>query len=176
MNLERISKRLSYLLRHSRDPQYADLQGGWAEVESILNALRIDRSTLDTIVAEDRKGRYSYDESGTRIRANQGHSIPDIMVDMECPAPPDVLYHGTATRFLDSILQNGLQPMTRQWVHLSADFDTAIMVGKRHGLPVVLVMDAKAFVADGNPLYRSANGVWQAKEVPPRYLRVYKNE
>ena len=176
MNYERISKRLSYLLRHSRDPQYVDLCGGWADVETILQALRISREDLDYIVASDRKTRYFYDESGTRIRANQGHSIPDLIVDMESPEPPAVLYHGTATRFLGAILAEGLKPMTRQWVHLSADLATAKTVGKRHGTPVVLVMDAKEFVARGNELYRSANGVWQAKAVPPEFLSVCSEE
>lgn len=174
MDYERISKRLSYLLRHSRDPLYVDLQGGWADVETILNTLNIRRCDLDHIVASDRKTRYSYDAAGTRIRANQGHSIPELIVDMECPEPPTVLYHGTATRFLDAILAEGLKPMTRQWVHLSAELETAKIVGKRHGIPVVLVMDAKRYAADGNALYRSANGVWQAKTVPSEYLSIYE--
>ena len=176
MNYERISRRLSYLLRHCKDPLYIDLQGGWADVETILAALNIQRCDLDHIVASDRKTRYSYNESGTRIRANQGHSIPDLVLVMEQPEPPEVLYHGTATRFLDSILNEGLKPMTRQWVHLSADLNTAKIVGKRHGTPVVLVMDAKSFAAQGNELYRSENGVWQAKAVPPEFLSVYSEE
>lgn len=177
MNLEKISIQLSYMLRHCRDPLYIDLDGGWAPVETVITALRqryprMDRRILDEIVAADRKGRYSYDPTGTKIRANQGHSIPDVAVEMAQPAPPEYLYHGTATRFLPAILKDGLQPMTRQFVHISSSYDTAVAVGKRHGTPVVLIIRAADFVADGHALFLSANGVWQAKSVPPAYFAV----
>lgn len=165
------------MLRHSKDPLYIDLDGGWASVDTILEVLgrrfpEMNRGILDEIVAADRKGRYSYDETGARIRANQGHSIPDVMVEMEKPAPPEYLYHGTATRFLPAILKEGLKPMSRRFVHISPDYQTAITVGKRHGTPVVLVIRAADFVADGHELFLSANGVWQAKAVPPEYFSV----
>jgi len=172
MSLHNASKRLSYILRHCQEPLYVDLNGGWASVDTMLQLLNLTREELDQIVTEDAKGRYSYDASGTRIRANQGHSIPGVELNMESPEPPEYLYHGTATRFLDAILTEGLKPMSRQWVHISPDFETAVKVGKRHGKPVVLVMRARQFVADGNALYRSDNGVWQAKAVPPEYLTV----
>lgn len=175
MNLEKASVQLSYLLRHSKDPMYVTPEGGWANVEEVLAVLRnrfpeMDRQKLETIVAEDKKGRYSFSLDGLRIRANQGHSIPGVTVEMESPKPPKYLYHGTATRFLDAIRKEGLKPMTRQFVHLSAAYDTAVTVGKRHGAPVVLTVRAADFVEDGNGLWLSANGVWQAKAVPPEYL------
>lgn len=175
MNLEKIGVQLAYMLRHSRDPLYIDPEGGWAPVETILEALgrrfpAIDRSVLDAVVAADSKGRYSYDATGTRIRANQGHSIPDVRVEMTSPPPPEYLYHGTAVRFLPAILGEGLKPMTRRFVHLSAAYDTAVAVGSRHGEPVVLTVRAADFAADGHALYLSANGVWQAEAVPPEYL------
>ena len=177
MNLTNISRKLSYLLRHSTDPLYIDLNGGWADADRIIEVLKrrlpeMDRNTLDEIVAQDTKGRYSYSADGKKIRANQGHSIPGVVIEMEQPEPPELLYHGTATRFLDSILRDGLRPMSRQYVHISPDFETAVKVGKRHGRPVVLIIKAKQFVEDGNELYRSSNGVWQAKAVPPRYFTV----
>lgn len=175
MNLEKISVRLAYMLRHSRDPLYVSPEGGWAEVERVLEALRlfdpgVTRETLDAIVATDRKTRYSFDPSGTRIRANQGHSIPGVRVEMTAPVPPEYLYHGTAERFLPAILREGLKPMSRQFVHLSGDYPTALAVGSRHGRPVVLQVHAGKFVADGHSLCLSANGVWQAWAVPPEYL------
>ena len=178
MDLKRISVTLSYMLRHCKEPLYVSLDGGWASVEVIIDALSrkylgVNRQILDEIVATDKKGRYSYDSTGERIRANQGHSIPNVSVKMESPAPPQYLYHGTASRFLPSILKEWLKPMSRQFVHISTDYDTAVMVGKRHGTPVVFVMRAADFVADGHELYRSSNGVWQAKAVPPEYLSVY---
>lgn len=177
MELTKISKKLSYLLRHSIDPLYVDLSGGWADVSIIIKALKekypqVNRAVLNELVANDEKGRYSYNTDGTKIRANQGHSIPGVVVEMEQPTPPEHLYHGTAARFLDSIMRDGLIPMSRQYVHISPDYDTAVKVGKRHGKPVVLIIDAKRFVADGNELYLSANGVWQAKQVPPEYFTI----
>lgn len=177
MNLEKASVQLAYLLRHCKEPLYIDLDGGWASVEQILQVLRrqhpeLDRRALDQIVASDRKGRYSYDATGGRIRANQGHSIPGVKIPMAAPPPPEFLYHGTAERFLDRILEEGLKPMTRQFVHLSSDYDTAVAVGSRHGRPVVLRVRAGDFVADGHALYLSDNGVWQAGAVPREYLTV----
>lgn len=177
MNLKRISVKMSWLLRHCQTPRYIELDGGWADVRSILSALkeRYPEVTLESIrqiVAADEKGRYSFDKTGTKIRANQGHSIPGVVIEMESPEPPEFLYHGTAYRFLDAILWEGLKPMSRQFVHISPDYETAVKVGSRHGKPVVLKIRAGDFVADGNALYRSSNGVWQAKEVPPEYLSV----
>ena len=97
---------------------------------------------------------------------------PGVRVEMTKSVPPEHLYHGTATRFLPAILKEGLKPMTRQFVHISPDYDTAVKVGKRHGKPVVLVIRAADFVADGHELFLSANGVWQAKEVPKEYFTV----
>lgn len=175
MNLTRASKTMSYLLRHCTNPCYLDLNGGWAQVDDIIQAMQkkhpgFDRQTMDQIVAEDRKTRYSYDETGQRIRANQGHSIPNVIVNMEQPEPPELLYHGTATRFLPSIFREGLKPMSRLYVHISPDAETAWKVGQRHGDPAILVIHAKQFVQDGHTLMRSPNGIWQAKAVPPEYL------
>ena len=172
MDITRAGRRLSYLLRHSQSPLYIDLNGGWAPVNTVLQALDITRAQLDEIVATDAKTRYSYDDFGTKIRANQGHSIPGVIVEMDRPDPPEFLYHGTATRFLDSIMKEGLKPLSRQWVHISPDYKTAWSVGSRHGKPIVLQIAAKRFTADGYELYRSTNGVWQAKEVPPQYLQI----
>lgn len=177
----KISKKLSFLLRHSTNPCYIDLNGGWAEVDVILDALRqkhpaADRAMLEQIVATDEKTRYTFSADGSKIRANQGHSIPGVELYMEAPTPPALLYHGTATRFLESILAEGLKPMSRQWVHLSQDVPTAVKVGQRHGKPVVLAMRAADFVRDGQELYRSQNGVWQARQVPPQYLSVLEEE
>lgn len=167
------SKRLSFLLRHSQEPLYIALQGGWANVNTILRVLNINRDMLEEIVGNDEKGRYSFDYTGQKIRANQGHSIPGVAVEMEQPEPPELLYHGTATRFLDEIIREGLKPMRRQYVHISSDFETAVNVGSRHGQPVVLEIRAKEFVADGNKLFRSANGVWQAEAVAREYFTIH---
>lgn len=177
MNLTKVSKKLSFMLRHCTEPMYIKLDGGWADVKAVLRALRerypeVTEETIREIVRQDEKGRYSFNDDGTKIRANQGHSIPDVVIEMERRDPPELLYHGTATRFLDAIMRGGLKPMNRRYVHISSDLETAVKVGRRHGKPVVLVIDAKRFADDGNELYISANGVWQAREVPAEYLTV----
>ena len=170
--LEKKSRKLSYYLRHCQKPLYIDPVGGWAEVAVMLEALKIGRAELDEIVATDEKQRYLYDPTGTKIRAQQGHSIPGVELDMERPEPPEFLYHGTADRFLPAILAEGLKPMSRQWVHISSDVDTAVMVGKRHGDPVILKIRARALAEAGYALYRFGNGVWQTRFVPAAYMEV----
>jgi len=125
---------------------------------------------IEEIVQTNNKSRYEYSPDHTRIRARQGHSIP-VDVGLTPTTPPDILYHGTADRFIESIFQEGLKPMSRLYVHLSADSNTAATVGKRHGKPVVLIIDAKKMVEDGIEFFLSNNGVWLTKEVLPQYIK-----
>ncbi len=167
----RRSKRLSYVLRHA--PASAGLTldaAGWADVDALLAALGWTRAELERVVATNDKRRFALDESGTRIRASQGHSV---VVDLGYAAqtPPQVLFHGTAERNLPVILAEGLRPGRRHAVHLSPDDVTARRVGARHGRPVVLRVDAEGMARDGAVFTRSANGVWLVDAVPPRYLR-----
>ncbi|ANN19030.1 RNA 2'-phosphotransferase [Amycolatopsis orientalis] len=174
--LIRVSKRLSRHLRHAPGDLGITLTpDGWVEVDTLLAALRRDglnltRAQLDEVVAGNDKQRFAFDESGLRIRASQGHSVD---VDLALPAaiPPDVLYHGTVSRFLDAILREGLRPMKRHAVHLSADPATARTVGARRGVPVVLTVDARGMAEAGHEFQVSANGVWLTAAVPPGFLR-----
>ncbi|MDQ7802463.1 RNA 2'-phosphotransferase [Amycolatopsis sp. A133] len=166
----RISKRLARHLRH--DPAALGLTlapGGWVAVDALLRALSITRSQLDEVVEKNNKRRFAFDETGTRIRASQGHSVA---VDLGLPeaTPPDVLYHGTVAKFLDAIFREGLRPMNRHAVHLSTTAETARTVGARRGKPVLLRIDAAAMAAAGHAFQVSANGVWLTSEVPPPYL------
>ncbi len=134
----------------------------------------IDRPLLEEIVETDSKGRYSFNADGTKIRANQGHSI-DVMIEMEHREPPEYLYHGTARRFYKSIMSQGLLPGSRQFVHLSPDYETAAKVGYRHSKPdrpVILKIHAGKMAADGYDFMISDNGVWQLKHVPPQYIEL----
>ncbi len=168
-------KYLSWILRHRPDAAGLALEpGGWVEVGALLAGVvaqgrQLDRVGLERIVAGDRKGRFSFDDDGRRIRANQGHSVP-VDLELERVAPPPVLYHGTVARFLDSIRERGLVSGRRHHVHLSADVATARAVGARRGRPVVLTIDAATMVADGHRFFRSANGVWLVDHVPSRFL------
>ena len=173
--LDEISRFLSFVLRH--DPASIDLTldpQGWADVGDLIakagsSGQKFDRELLARVVAENDKKRFTLSEDGNRIRAAQGHSVK---VDLGLPpvAAPALLYHGTADRFLDSILREGLKPQGRQQVHLSADIATASSVGSRHGRPAVLVVDTAAMAQDGYLFYRAENGVWLTAVVPPNYL------
>jgi len=126
---------------------------------------------LQNVVASNDKNRFSLSEDGLWIRANQGHSI-EVELGYSPTAPPDILYHGTAERFLTSIKQRGLIKGKRHHVHLSADVDTATKVGRRHGKPVVLRIEAGRMYRDGFVFYLSGNGVWLTEPVPVQYLGV----
>jgi putative RNA 2'-phosphotransferase len=146
-------------------------EGGWVDVDELLASLGLTRSELDHVVATNEKRRFAFDETGTRIRASQGHSVP-VALGYQRATPPDELFHGTVERFLPAIRSEGLRPGNRHAVHLSPDVATARTVGRRRGRPVILRVDAAAMVADGVPFTRSANGVWLTDAVPPRYLAV----
>jgi putative RNA 2'-phosphotransferase len=121
-------------------------------------------------VAQNDKQRFAFNEDRTRIRASQGHSIP-VDLQLREAEPPAVLFHGTASRFLKSILASGLRAGARHHVHLSADVQTATRVGARRGFPAVLAVDAARMRADGIAFYQSDNGVWLTGDVKPTYLR-----
>jgi len=173
-DLTRISKYISLILRHK--PEVIGIQldaHGWADVNALLAGISkkypINRDILDEIVRSDEKQRYSFSQDGTKIRANQGHSIP-VDVELEQKTPPDVLWHGTGEKYVESINRIGLIPKSRLYVHLSKDYEIAKTVGNRHGKPVVYRVNAKQMAEDGYPFYLSVNGVWLTKEVPVQYL------
>lgn len=173
--LDQLSIFLSLVLRHRPEEGHVTLdEHGWADVEELLTGIcstgrKIDRDILEEIVATDKKQRYSFSQDKKLIRANQGHSIP-VDVELEQKEPPEFLYHGTAEAFLDAINAEGLKPMSRLYVHLSKDIETAIKVGKRHGKPVVLQIHSGEMHRDGQPFYLSENGVWLTKKVECRYF------
>ena len=123
------------------------------------------------VVAENDKQRFCLSEDGLMIRANQGHSI-SVDLALSPKQPPEVLYHGTATRFLNAILLEGLKAKSRQQVHLSENKETALKVGQRHGKPVILEVAAMQMVEQGFLFYLSDNGVWLTDSVPAMFLRV----
>ncbi|MFJ4687598.1 RNA 2'-phosphotransferase [Streptomyces sp. NPDC088789] len=177
MDERRIVKVSKYLSKHLRhQPERIGLaldEGGWVEIDTLIAAarahgFRFTHEELDHVVATNDKRRFAVD--GPRIRASQGHSVE---VDLGLPpaTPPPYLYHGTVARHLDAIRAQGLRPMNRHDVHLSADRETATRVGARRGRPVVLSVDAGAMHRDGQVFHVSANGVWLTREVPPGYLR-----
>lgn len=179
MNKDRviqISKFLCKFLRHSPEKLRITLDSaGWVDIYTLLLACHnygfpISLNDLSIVVEQDDKQRFSIKEG--RIRANQGHSIP---VDLELTSvkPPVVLYHGTATRFLDSILSGGLTKQKRTHVHLTKDIEVAKSVGSKHGEPVVLIVDSYGMYGGDYDFYLTENNVWLTDRVPKEYLKVY---
>lgn len=180
MNNSRLVKISKYLSKHLRhQPERLGIQlalGGWVAVDELLaacakNKFTITRAELNEVVATNDKQRFSFDSTGTLIRANQGHSVA-VDLQLEPVTPPDVLYHGTGEKSVTSILQTGLSKMSRHHVHLSRDMATAIKVGTRHGKPVVFAVNAAAMYQAGYEFFCSDNGVWLVDEVPPQYLEL----
>ena len=175
MNLKETSKFLSLILRHKPEVIGISLdEHGWANVDELISGIsktqEFNMEILEEIVNTDEKKRYSFNEDKTLIRANQGHSI-NVDVELEKVEPPEFLYHGTGEKYVSSILQEGLIPKSRLYVHLSPDVSTAETVGKRHGNPVVFTVLSKKMHDDGFDFYKSVNGVWLTKRVPVEYLK-----
>lgn len=126
---------------------------------------------LEEIVTTNDKKRFSFNEGKTMIRANQGHSV-EINLALQAIIPPDVLYHGTAEKNLGSILEKGIQKMSRQYVHLSNDKETAFKVGSRHGKPLILTINTAQMHQDGLLFYQSDNGVWLTDAVAKQYIQL----
>lgn len=168
------SKFLSLILRHKPERIGLSLDAaGWAEIGELIRLSQahrpLTRDMIEAVVAGSDKQRFAISEDGLRIRANQGHSIA-VDLALEVVAPPGRLYHGTATRFVDAIRREGLLRRDRHHVHLSADIDTAMRVGARHGTPVVLIVRAADMAAAGHVFMRSANGVWLTDAVPAAFI------
>lgn len=161
------SKRLAYLLRHSDLPD----RNGWVRVGVLLNEMSITLQMLQGIVAEDTKGRFEFSENELSVRALYGHSI-DVDLELEPTTPPMILYHGTAEKYLENIMKDGLKPRKRNYVHLSETKDLAIQVGARHGKPIVLAIDTEAMISAGYKFYKALSGVWLTSEVPARFYKI----
>ena len=172
---KRLSKYLSYLLRHNPSALGLVLdEQGWVNTRVLVNKIAQQETgftlaTLQHIVESNAKQRFRFSNDGSMIRASQGHSI-DIELNYEEKQPPALLYHGTAEKNLSSILTTGLQKMDRHHVHLSADRETALKVGQRHGKPVILFIDAASMFAAQHVFYQSDNGVWLTENVPPQFI------
>lgn len=171
-----ISKFLSYILRH--EPHAIGLEldtEGWADINSLITGAAkegrvLDQTAIHKVVNNSDKKRFTLSDDGQRIRAAQGHSAPDVNLQHIEKEPPEFLYHGTATRFLESIFQQGLISGSRHHVHLSQDIPTAIAVGQRYGKPVVLKTEALRMHQQGFKFFQAENGVWLTSHVPMSFI------
>ncbi|MFT5534358.1 MAG: putative RNA 2'-phosphotransferase [Candidatus Paceibacteria bacterium] len=171
-----ISKFLTFVLRHQPDAIGVTLDiEGWVEIAILITAATKDGKMLtpdlirDVVATSDKK-RFAISDDGLRIRAVQGHSTQSVDIKYIEQVPPEFLYHGTATRFLDAIFKEGVMSGSRQYVHLSRDEQTALVVGRRHGSPVVLVIKALLMHEQGFKFFRAENGVWLTSVVPVKFI------
>ena len=175
--LKPISKSLSYVLRHRPDSVGLELEtGGWTTVKALLDAFKkagknLSVEILKEVVTQNDKQRFEFSDDGLRIRARQGHSV-EVELGYEPAIPPSVLYHGTATRNLDSILAQGLLKGRRHHVHLSTNKETMIQVAMRHGKPVLLVVQSAQMHAAGHEFFVTGNNVWLTDHVPSQFISV----
>ncbi len=175
-NKTNLSRFIALILRHKPEAVGITLdEHGWASVSELLSGINasgneIDMQTLEEIVAEDEKQRYSFNADKTKIRANQGHSV-NVEVELKNAEPPEILFHGTGEKYVASIKSEGLKPKSRLYVHLSKDRETAVKVGSRHGKPFVFEVNSGEMSRNGYEFFLSENGVWLTKIVPAEYLR-----
>lgn len=175
MDMTRTSKFISLVLRHKPETIGLILDAeGWASVPDLLERMAahghvLSLDQLETLVVTNDKKRFTLSDDKTRIRAAQGHSLK-VSLGFEPVEPPAVLFHGTATRFVEAIRTEGLTRQSRQHVHLSPDVETATKVGQRHGKPHIFTVDALAMVRGGHSFYRAENGVWLTDRVPAEFL------
>ncbi|HEX8370018.1 MAG TPA: RNA 2'-phosphotransferase [Pyrinomonadaceae bacterium] len=175
--LVKVSKYLSKHLRHQPARLGLSLDaGGWVKVDDLLKACAknnfpITLAELKEVVEKNDKRRFSFDASGEKIRASQGHSV-EVDLQLKSQTPPARLFHGTAERNISMIREHGLLKMARHHVHLSVDTETARKVGMRYGKPVIFEIDTMAMLENGFEFFVSENGVWLVESVPPEFLEV----
>ncbi|HGL3830887.1 RNA 2'-phosphotransferase [Clostridioides difficile] len=176
---DKLSIFISLILRHKPETIGIKLDDyGYADVNELIEKINntgrnINIEILEQIVKEDNKQRYSFNDDRSKIRANQGHSI-NINVELKELEPPKYLYHGTATRFLENIKNEGIIKQSRLYVHLSRDIDTAVKVGKRHGTPVILKINTGKMYENGYKFYLSENNVWLCEHIPFEYVEIFE--
>lgn len=173
-NHTKLSKYISLILRHRPEVIGVKLdKNGWCNVDDLIskmnsNGQKITRSELECIVKNDNKGRYTYNSDGTKIRANQGHSI-DVDIQLKKVHPPKYLYHGTVQKYVTPILKGGIKKGQRQYVHLSSNIEVAKEVGMRRGIPVIFKIESGIMHTDGYEFYLSKNNVWLCDFIPSKY-------
>lgn len=175
-DLVKISKFLSYILRHKPDAIALDISiDGWVKIDELISAAKkdgwpIDEEIINEVVKSNSKQRFSFSDDGLYVRANQGHSI-EIELGLKPQIPPDILFHGTVEKFVANINNEGLKKMKRHHVHLYTNKNDACNVGSRRGRPVIFSVDSKSMFEDGLSFFLSKNGVWLTGYVCPKYIK-----
>lgn len=177
MNLTAVSKFLSYVLRHHPEAIGLEIdENGWAKVDVLIekakkNGKNLDREVIQQIIEKSSKKRFIFSSDGEYIRAGYGHSM-DVDLKLKSKAPPEKLFHGTASDNISAIIDDGIRARNRNFVHLSSTIDEARNVGGRHGRPVILRVLAQQMNCEGFDFYQSESeeSIWLTKYVPPEYI------
>lgn len=181
MNDQKVSKFISYVLRHKPEDIGLEMDdSGWVDVGELIEKSAsakycFSMDDLVRIVQEDSKNRYSFSDDLKKIRANQGHS-KTVNPDLKEAIPPGILYHGTPSVNQASIIANGINKGSRTHVHLSSDIDTAESVAKRRGTPIIFEVDTRSMLNSGSKFYVSSNGVWLVDFVDRQFIQLIDNE
>ena len=171
----KLSKVMSYALRHAPEEFGLTLSPqGYVPLDDLLRALEkrgwhhLSEGDIREMMANADKQRFEIRYG--LIRAKYGHSVPGI-IPYDPEEPPEVLYHGTAGRVAPKILEEGLKPMGRQYVHLSADIPTATEVGRRRdNHPAILRVAAREAFSQGIKFYRVGEKIWTSDPIPPEFI------
>jgi len=172
---ENTSKLISYWLRHKPEEANLDVnEFGWTEIKRLISALQksnisISQTDLINLNNSFDKVRWEINLDEGLIRATHGHSFPLILDDKE-KLPPETLFHGTSIISLPKIIENGLLPMSRQFVHLSENIEEATIVAKRHGKPFIIEIETEKLIKAGWLFYKTSDNIWLTKQIPKEYL------
>jgi len=172
-----VSKLISFWLRHN--PADANLkvnEFGWVKLANVVLALnqKGETFTADEIYELSLtfdKVRWEFSPNKDQIRATHGHSI-SVILDDKFQIPPSILYHGTATKNIESIIGNGILNMQRQFVHLSENQSLATEISKRHGKPIIIDVDAEEISNQGQYFYKTSDNVWLTSKIKPTFLSI----
>lgn len=174
----RLSKSLSWLLRHGAKTAGLQIRpDGYARVSDVLaNAMFKDVTflQLQDIVNKDQKSRFhlmfepqlpasSHVPDVWWIRANQGHSMKDVKLDMRpilSAADVPMAVHGTTRRAWELIATQGLSKMTRNHIHLAQGIPgSGVISGMRATAQILIFIDVQKALDAGIPFHLSENGV-----------------
>jgi putative RNA 2'-phosphotransferase len=173
----KISKYMSYLLRHNPENLKMD-KDGFVNLKELLRKLnerfQVDENFIREIAEKSDKKRFEL--VGDKIRALYGHTIT-VEIKFEEDKTMKRLYHGTTADAAYKILKTGLKPMKRKWAHLSPTIEVAMEVGLRKARkPVILEIDAEAARKDKIRFYKATDKVYLCDYVPPKYIRCLRRQ
>ncbi len=174
---ENLGKTTAGVLRHFPDKYGLEMdERGWISIEHFVKVLRNRQKSfhwlrqyhVKALAATDEKNRYQRD--GDRIRATYGHSV-EVDLDLPTEDIPEVLYAPTTEKESELLLEGGLRPSDRSYVHLSGTYESAVEAGAvRTDEPVILKVDAEQAIEDGHEIMEAGKDVYIVKEIEPEYL------